>query len=227
LLALLRAAANQNHKPIAISGEVDSIAGAEGDLVFKNPPDPVRTNAKPKLPNEPNSIPLFQHLRKPPAHFKSVPGGLLLRKVTRNSKCRPPSITPAAICSGRARAMDEPKPKLPNEPNSFLCFQRTREMPAHFGRPPTGLMLRKCYTKCQIAAGCHHHRKPLRGGASVGEPYIGLPNEPNLIFCFQQRKNGKANSTEPINRLPENFLPTTALAEQIPRPADVSSPTLL
>jgi hypothetical protein len=102
LLALLRAAANQNHKPIAISGEVDSIAGAEGDLVFKNPPDPVRTNAKPKL-----------------------------------------------------------------------------------------------------------------------------PNEPNLTFCFQQRKNGKANSTEPIDRLPENFLPTTALAEQIPRPADVSSPTLL
>jgi hypothetical protein len=36
-LALLRSAADLNHKPIAVFAEVNAIAGSEIDLVFKDP----------------------------------------------------------------------------------------------------------------------------------------------------------------------------------------------
>jgi hypothetical protein len=62
--------------------------------------------------------------------------------------------------------------------------------------------------------GYHHRRKPLRGRPTLGEPKIKITKRTQPDLCFQQRKNGKANSTAPINRLPENFLPTTALEEQ-------------
>jgi hypothetical protein len=59
LLALLRAAGNQNHKALAILAEVDSVAGAEVDFAFKN----AGTNAC-----DLREIPLL-HTRQRDGHF--------------------------------------------------------------------------------------------------------------------------------------------------------------
>jgi hypothetical protein len=134
LLALLRAAAKQNHKPIAISGEVDSIAGAEGDLVFKNPPDPVRTNTKPKLPNEPNSIPLFQHLRNRPPISKAFQVACCYEMLheTLNAASRL-SPSPQSAPAGRGPWTNPNQNYRTNPTPSFVFNERGKCLPISAG----------------------------------------------------------------------------------------------